>query len=43
MYIHLAVQWQGIDNESWEIFKQGTDQDIENARAVLEQQCRVTS
>jgi hypothetical protein len=43
MYIHLAIQWEGIDDDFWERFKQGTDQDIENAKAVLEQQCRAAS
>jgi hypothetical protein len=43
MYVHLAVRWKGIDDEFWEVFKQGTDRDIENAKAVLERQYRAVS
>ncbi len=43
MYIHLAVQWEGIDHEGWEAFKQGTDRDLENARVIIEQQYRIIS
>lgn len=34
--VHLAVRWDGLDDESWEEHKRGTDGDLERMKRLVE-------
>lgn len=34
--VHLAVRWEGLDDGDWERHKQGTDDDLERMRRLIE-------
>ncbi|RDZ37761.1 MULTISPECIES: hypothetical protein [unclassified Haloferax] len=34
--VHLATRWEGIDDESWERHKRGTDADLERMKRLVE-------
>jgi len=37
IYVHLAVRWDGVDDDFWNEHKKLTDADLENAKMLLEQ------
>jgi hypothetical protein len=36
VFIHLAVRWDKIADEEWETHKQGTDDDLERMKRIVE-------
>ena len=34
--VHLAVRWEGVDDEYWERHKRGTDNDLERMKRLIE-------
>ena len=34
--IHLAVRWEGVDDAAWERHRRGTEDDLANAKRVIE-------
>jgi hypothetical protein len=37
IYIHLAVRWDGVDDDVWREHQKLTDKDLEHAKTILEQ------